>query len=241
MNCACYGNLLYVDFKWAFVKNLLLLFLALLTVLKINEVSESRVPKRYQLSWILTFALFIFFFEFYNYAFLPIIDKSPVKDNTNLKSLIDNPKQLKNKKQQEIIAHFRIINSQGKDITDSILSIKQPVLLIFADNLKYLNVKGFIKVLKFSRDFMDRYYPIAFCLTASPKAQIDTFKNLTGAYELYFLKSDSWAMREILRTQPGIIILYNGIVVKKRSYYNLPKIKNLEKFFNNYLNEKAQE
>ena len=123
------------------------------------------------------------------------------------------------------IDNFNIVTLQGKDITDSILRIKEPVLIIVAYDLRKTHLKPFVKVLNFSREFTEKYYPRAFCLTASPVQYIDSIKQLTGAYDLEFCHTDETTLKTMVRANPGIIILRDGIIIDKRHYNNLPNLK----------------
>jgi hypothetical protein len=131
----------------------------------------------------------------------------------------------KGKTKRNYICDFQIINPLGKDITDSILSIREPVLLIIAYDLDKMNLKGFVKTLKFAREFSDQYHETVYCLTASSQKKIDSIVELTGAYDLEFCHTDESILKMMVRANPGIIILKNGVIIAKRSYNTLPKLK----------------
>ncbi len=121
--------------------------------------------------------------------------------------------------------NFHIINQLNQDITDSILSLRSPVLLIIADDLSKTSLHGFLKILKFARTFTDQYFPVAYCLTSSPQPQIDSIVQLTGAYDLEFCHTPSIILKQMSRSNPGIIILKDGQILVKANYNTLPKLK----------------
>ncbi len=139
---------------------------------------------------------------------------------------------IQNPKYQKI--NFYIRNPLGKDITDSLLNSFSPVLLIVCYNLEYTNIHGFIKILKFSRKFTEQYFPVAYCLTSSPQKVIDSFIDLTGAYDIEFCHSDPKTLKLMIHANPGIIIIKKGIILMKRSYNNLPNLKKIN-FYNFHL------
>ncbi len=123
------------------------------------------------------------------------------------------------------ICDFHIINPLNQDITDSILNLHSPVLLIIADDLTKTSLHGFLKILKFARTFTDHYYPVAYCLTSSPQQQIDSLIELTGAYDLEFCHTPSIILKQMSRSNPGIIILKDGQILVKANYNTLPNLK----------------
>ena len=123
------------------------------------------------------------------------------------------------------ICNFRIVNPLAQDITDSILNLRSPVLLIIADDLTKTSLRGFVKILKFARTFTDQYFPVAYCLTSSPQQQIDSMIELTGAYDLEFCHTPSIILKQLSRSNPGIIILKDGQILVKANYNTLPNLK----------------
>ncbi len=123
------------------------------------------------------------------------------------------------------LSRFCIVNSLGRDITDSLLHIKEPVLIIVSYDLQRLNVRGFRRTLEFARVFRDQYFPVAYCLTASDQQAVDSIVELTGAYDIEFCFTDPQFLKSLIRANPGIIILKQGVIQRKRHYNLLPDLK----------------
>ncbi len=156
----------------------------------------------------------------------------PWRDTTHWKWLKTEIQSFENKFKIRK-CNFEIINPLGQNITDSILNIKTPVLLIIAQDLNLTNLRGFVKTLKFAREFTGEYFPVAYCLTASSQRQIDSIIELTGAYDIEFCKSDKLVLRQMVKANPGIMIIRNGQILMKRNFFTLPKLKK----FNFYMSK----
>ncbi len=127
------------------------------------------------------------------------------------------------------IHDFYLYNDQHQDITDSLLNIKEPVMIIVAYNLNKTNKKGFKKVLNYAFQFTQKHYPIAYCLTGSSENEINKFSNLVTCDCLEFLSADETMLKTIIRSNPGIVILKDGKIVGKYSWReNLDKILDKE-------------
>ncbi len=157
-------------------------------------------------------------FKYFNEENIPWRDTNWVWINTKL---IPQKQTVKG-----ALSKFCIVNSLGRDITDSLLHIKEPVILIVSYDLNKINVSGFRKTLDYARVFRDQYFPVAYCLTASDQKAVDSIIELTGAYDIEFCFTDPQFLKSLIRANPGIIILKEGVIIKKRSYNLLP---NLEK------------
>ena len=69
-------------------------------------------------------------------------------------------------------------------------------------------------------------YPF-YCLTSSSEEDIQQWKENTGA-EYPFCLMDNITLKTIVRSNPGLVLLKNGTVVRKWSVHNLPNEYQLE-------------
>ncbi len=159
---------------------------------------------------------------------LILTDKPDTVSESGQWKLVGVSTKPKSKIHKANICNFKIINQFGKDLTDSILSLKQPVLLIIAYDLDRTNLKGFTKTLEFARQFTEKYYPVAYCLTSSPQSKIDSLTELTGAYDLEFCHADQNILKMMIRANPGILVLKDGYIITKRNYNTLPNLSKKE-------------
>jgi len=125
------------------------------------------------------------------------------------------------------INNFCIVNSLGRDITDSLLNIKEPLVIITSYNLEGVNKRGLRKAIEFARIFRDQYFSIAYLFTNADQKTVDSIIELTGAYDIEFCYLDQIFLKSISRSNPEIIILKRGVILMKRHYNLLPNLKKI--------------
>ena len=121
------------------------------------------------------------------------------------------------------IHDFFFFNQEQQDITDSLLSIKQPVLLIISYNLKKANRTGLGKAVKLADRFTKKYYPIAYLVTGSTEKDIRALTDRINCYCLEVLTGDETMLKTIIRSNPGIVILQDGKIIGKYSFLTNPE------------------
>lgn len=115
--------------------------------------------------------------------------------------------------------------STGDDITEEVLSNKGYTLLMIAPHLETADDSQFGEIDRIYEYAKEKDIPF-YCLTASGKKGIAYWMNITGA-EYPFCHTDEITLKTIIRSNPGILLLKNGVVMGKWSYNNLPKIEEL--------------
>jgi uncharacterized membrane protein YphA (DoxX/SURF4 family) len=113
------------------------------------------------------------------------------------------------------IHDFDIYQANGDDMTDSILNMDRVFLLISYD-INKTNLKGHIASYE-----MNNKVPI-YGLSSS---SIDDIKLKLGLNELNYpyLSVDQTTLKTIVRSNPGLVLLENGIVVDKWHWRDIPK------------------
>ena len=111
-------------------------------------------------------------------------------------------------------------NKTGLDLTNSVLSHKGYTFLLIAPHLETADDSNFGDI--------DRLYEYAqsydipfYCLTASTTKVIKRWIDLTGA-EYSFCITDEAILKTIIRSNPGLLLLKDGIIINKWSHNNLP-------------------
>lgn len=125
------------------------------------------------------------------------------------------------------IHDFFFYNTEHQDITDSLLSIKEPVLFIISPDLSKANPEGVQKIIILARQFTSLYYPVAYLVTGSTDNNINEMKNRLRCNCIEILSADETMLKTIIRSNPGIIILRDGQILGKYSWR-----KNIEKILN---------
>jgi hypothetical protein len=119
------------------------------------------------------------------------------------------------------IHDFSIVNMENENITDLVLSNPGYTLLMISKKLKEANTreltKGFELGTYCSTSGINFYI-----LTASGSEEV---KNLENG--LTFCNTDETTLKTIIRSNPGYVLIKNGIIVGKWSWANLPELDKL--------------
>lgn len=108
----------------------------------------------------------------------------------------------------------------GEDVTDSILTHVGYTFLLVAYDLSKAGQGSFDQVNELY-DYCLKYDYGFLALTASGMEDIDRWKYHTGA-EYPFLNADGTMLKTLVRSNPGLILLKDGVIVNKWSRNDLP-------------------
>ena len=118
------------------------------------------------------------------------------------------------------IHDFSIETLQGEDITDQVLNDTSYTFLLVSPRLDVADDTNFgdiDRIYEYSQDYHYRFL----CLTASTQKAIDRWRDITGA-EYDFAITDETTLKTIIRSNPGLLLLKHGKVIRKWSHNRLP-------------------
>ncbi len=119
----------------------------------------------------------------------------------------------------------------GEDITQQVLDRKGYTFLLISPYLEHANDEDFGPINRLYEYAQSHDYPF-YCLTASNDKGIKRWIDLTGA-EYPFCTTDGTTLKTIIRSNPGLILLKNGTIIRKWSHNELPDegelVQSLEK------------
>ena len=121
------------------------------------------------------------------------------------------------------IHDFSITDDEGEDITDAILDDPGYTFLLIAPHLENADDSRFDRInelYEYSRGHNYGFY----CLTASTERGIGRWRDMTGA-DYPFCATDETTLKTIIRSNPGLVLLHDGKVIRKWSYNSLPAIE----------------
>lgn len=114
------------------------------------------------------------------------------------------------------IHDFIISSADGENITDQIINIPDYHFLIIAYDLEATNAKSFEKLNIFAQKCAADSVSIV-CITGSTPSEIDKFtKEVHPKFPMY--SADATALKTIIRSSPGILLLRNGYIIDKWSH-----------------------
>lgn len=119
------------------------------------------------------------------------------------------------------IGDFSIMRrDDGADITQQVLGRKGYTFLLIAPHLEYADDSSFGGIDQVYEYAQQQGIPF-YCLTASADKAILRWIDITGA-EYPFYTTDDTTLRTMIRSNPGLMLIKDGMVVRKWSHNSLP-------------------
>ena len=126
-------------------------------------------------------------------------------------------------------ADFYVTNTEDEDITPDILLNDSYTFLLIIPNLRNADEGCIDRVNALYEYAQDNQWGF-YCLTASSETHDQRYwRDHTGA-EYDFSLAEERMLKTVVRGQPGLVLLHDGVIVKKWSNYNLPKEEDLKQF-----------
>ena len=108
----------------------------------------------------------------------------------------------------------------GEDITDSLLNSKGYLFLLVAPYMEKADDSQLDLINQMYEYAEDNEYPF-YALTASGVKGIERWRDMTGA-EYPFCQTDETTLKTVIRSNPGLLLLKDGVIIRKWSHNNLP-------------------
>lgn len=127
---------------------------------------------------------------------------------------------------QLVLKHGVIIEDEaGNNLTDEIIENHGYQFVLTSDDLDKAVGQGMIDASVLFKELNERDVSISM-LTSSTKDVIDKYRELYLIdYEVYF--ADDIELKAMIRSNPGMMLLNNGVVVAKWHYNDFPKIEDV--------------
>jgi len=106
------------------------------------------------------------------------------------------------------------------DITDSLLTLPGYVFLLVAPRLENADDSQLDLINEVHAYAQEYNYPFC-CLTASGEKGINNWSEQTGA-EYPFCHTDETTLKTVIRSNPGLLLLKDGTIIRKWSHNRLP-------------------
>lgn len=211
-DCGCFGDAVKLSNWQTFWKNVFLLALTLYVFIR-RRLSVPFAHEKIQ--WVLTLVSMILIIKFMvsNIKYLPAIDFRPYKTGTDLRRGVlqgENPG----------MADFFIMDSNLDDVTPDILNEPGYTFLVVSPHLESANERN-IDLIDDIYDYCRRWGYGMYGLTSSGSGAVHEWTENTGA-EYGFLHCDEIPLETMVRSNPGLVLLHDGVLVNKWSYLNIP-------------------
>ena len=136
-------------------------------------------------------------------------------------TFVDSQTMVKEQGYEPPIHDFSIIRQEdGEDITDEVLDDDNYTFLLVAHQLSQAD-DSTIDLINELYDYSVEHGYQFYCLTSSPDSDIEDWQERTGA-EYPFCLMDDITLKTMIRSNPGLMLLKNGVVINKWSVNSLP-------------------
>jgi uncharacterized membrane protein YphA (DoxX/SURF4 family) len=124
---------------------------------------------------------------------------------------------------------LEIYDAAGNDVTETFISNPGYQFLVVSYNLQEASLKGFMKIDRLYGNISNHSHSLI-VLTGSLQDQIDAFRQ--GLHpDLEFYQADDVELKMMIRSNPGLILLKNGVVLGKWHWRDLPDYEELKEEF----------
>lgn len=123
-------------------------------------------------------------------------------------------------------ADFYVTNANDEDITEDIVFAGGYTFLLIIPNLREAD-EGCIDKVNAVYDYAKEHNMGFYCLTASTDTRDQNYWNEHTGAEYDYSIADDRMLKTVVRGQPGLVLLHNGIIIEKWSNYNLPDEEDL--------------
>ena len=215
-DCGCFGDAIVLTNWQTFWKNIILLACAIL--LAYYPLDMMRFVSRTNQWIVMNFtALFILIVAGQSLYELPYFDFRPYHIGTDLRK---GWQQMMEGEESPYSEFFLERIDDGNDITDSVLNDKGYVFLLVSPHLEEADESQFGRLNLIYEYAMEEGYPF-YCLTASGEKAITKWRDGTGA-EYAFCQTDDIVLKTMIRSNPGLMLLKDGTIIRKWSHNILP-------------------
>ena len=221
-DCGCFGDALVLTNWQTFWKNVVLLAAALivwrypLDMPRLISESNQWIVMNYSAFFIL---VIIAGRSLYT---LPQFDFRPYHVGTNLR---EGWQRMMEGEDSPYTEFFIESTDEGEDITEAVLGSQGYTFLLVAPHLENANDSQFDRLNSIYEYCLDNGYQF-YCLTASTQRGIGRWQDITGA-EYPFCNTDETTLKTVIRSNPGLLLLNDGVIIRKWSHNTLPSDEEL--------------
>jgi hypothetical protein len=129
------------------------------------------------------------------------------------------------------VKDLRIADADGNDYTDDIILNPQYQLLVIAHDLTASHRGAFVKLDELAASLEKNNKIRTIGLTATNADQVEVLRHELGTpFDFYFC--DATTLKTMVRSNPGVLLVRNGIIIGKWSYSSIPDDEDIQKIMN---------
>jgi len=221
-DCGCFGDALVLTNWQTFWKNVVLLAASVLVwrypldMARFISRSNQWIVMNYS-----AFFILVIISGRSLYA-LPQFDFRPYHIGTNLR---EGWQRMMDGEDSPYAEFFIEEIDEGEDITEEVLRNEGYTFLLVSPHLEQADDSELDDMNRIYEYCQDNGYSF-YCLTASNKKGISRWQDITGA-EYPFCQTDETTLKTMIRSNPGMLLLKDGMIIQKWSHNTLPSEKEM--------------
>jgi len=222
-DCGCFGDAIVLTNWQTFLKNVVLLGAA--AIVACYPLDMMRFVSRSNQWIVVNFSVvYIFATSGVSQYGLPQFDFRPYHIGTDLRA---GWQRMMEEADSPYADFFIERVDNGEDITEQVLNDKGYTFLLVAPHLEDANDSRLDQINEVYEYAQENGYPF-YCLTASTDKGINMWIGQTGA-EYTFCHTDETTLKTVIRSNPGLVLLKDGTVIRKWGFRQLPDEAQLSK------------
>ena len=215
-DCGCFGDAIVLTNWQTFLKNVVLLGAA--AIVACYPLDMMRFVSRSNQWIVVNFSVvYIFATSGVSQYGLPQFDFRPYHIGTDLRT---GWQRMMEEADSPYADFFIERVDNGEDITEQVLNDKGYTFLLVAPHLEDANDSRLDQINEVYEYAQENGYPF-YCLTASTDKGINMWIDQTGA-EYTFCHTDETTLKTVIRSNPGLVLLKDGTVIRKWGFRQLP-------------------
>ncbi len=119
------------------------------------------------------------------------------------------------------VSSLQVEDMNGDDVTSFILQNPDYQFILVAYNLKETNAEAFLSILPFYKKAQAAGKAFI-CITTSMPSEIRKFRMVHGT-SFEFFNADDVILKTMVRSNPGLVLLKNGVVIDKWAFRDFPE------------------
>ncbi|MDR0438518.1 MAG: DoxX family protein [Bacteroidales bacterium] len=121
-------------------------------------------------------------------------------------------------------------NEYGQDVANFVASFPDYVFIVAIYDVQKANLKNMKKIFALQDFARENGYMFMFLFDLNVTGEaVEKFKQKVGRSDLDIFYSDDKSIKAIVRSNPGLILLKNGVVVDKWAWRDVPSVEKLQK------------
>lgn len=217
-DCGCFGDVLVLTNWQTFFKNLFLLALAVWVFIK-RELIVPFVDEKRQ--WMITVLMTLIAVRFMtgNVKNLPVLDFRPYKVGTDLRG------EVLGSNRNPVFSDFSLMDYEMNDVTAQVLDNQGYTFLLISPHVEDAGDNG-VDLIDDLFDYCSQWGYNMIGVTSSGSDAVRLWTENTGA-DLRFVFCDEVPLQTMVRSNPGLVLLRDGVIMNKWSYSRIPSDEEL--------------